>query len=226
MSFRKKTMEEMKNDSQGKVLNDETKRRKANLFDNGMKASYHSRNGAASYMDRDLYQKHLDDHDRALGDGSYTIQLLKPGTTEVAENVPLNFGGRVYYPNANNAYTIVDKDYLEIQLQKANEQEEYLNEVIELASASDKSLMTVLGISDMTTLQNLCGDKAKWGTTNNYLKLPASIVSVDCLPSVMRLYPKESLVFAQAVAKLRAIILAFAPIMDTAGTKKAVRENE
>jgi len=223
MSFRNTYATGKPTDADGKLLNDHDVARKGDLFNNAMKANYYSRSGAASFLDRDLLKKQLDNHDAAIGDGSYTIQLLDPRTGAVAQNTPLNFGGRIYYPNAKDQYTIIDKEYLEIQLQKANEQEEYLNEVIELATASDKSLMTTLGITDYKVLQELCGKHHKFGGKD--FELPESIATVDCLPSVMRLYPKESLIFAQAVAKMRAIILAFAPIMDTMGTKKAVREN-
>lgn len=226
MSFRKKNEEVMTNNFFGKKLEAEEIRRKSNLFDNGMKAGYYSRKGASSFLDRELIKKHLDDEDRALGDGFYTIQMMD-ADGNVASGVPLNFGGRIYYPNAKDQYTIVDRQFLEKQLQKANEQEEYLNEVIELATASDKSLMTVLGLKDFKQLENLCG--AACSQTGNAAEMvesiPKDLRPINCLPSILRLLPKDSLTFSQAVAKLRAILLAYAPIMDTMDTAKTVREN-
>jgi hypothetical protein len=40
----------------------------------------------------------------------------------------------------------------------------------------------------------------------------------------MRLYNKESLIFAQAVAKIRAILMKFAPIIEGIGTNKSIAD--
>jgi hypothetical protein len=188
------------------------------LFDNAMKAGkYYSRTGFASALDTQHVQERVSEHQQGLGSGSYSVKLVDDAGSEL-EGVPLRFGDRIFYPNQKNIYTIVDKDFLNVQLQKANEQEEYLNEVVELATASDQALMTCLGIRSRTDLLRLTGP------ANADADIPESIRPIDCTPSVMRLYNKESLIFAQAVAKIRAILMKFAPIIEGIGTNKSIAD--
>jgi len=212
MSFKKRT-----------TTKEEAKRP---FFDNGMKAGkYFSRSGFASAMDggeKGIINKNVEDYMRGVGEGSYNIALIKPDGTTMYTDRPLNLHGRIYYPDANGVFTMVDKAYLEEQYRREQEKEEYLNEIVELASASDSSLRVVLGNVSQQDLIDIC--KAG-GAGKNGIEISEDIDGVNCLPSIMRLYSKESLIFSQAVSKLRAIIMARAPIIDdSTGTRTAIRD--
>lgn len=199
---------------------------KDTLFNNGMKANkFFTRSGFASAMDSQLLKKNIEDYQRALGEGSYSIKVVDAKGDAVADPV-LNIGGRTYFANGKGVHTIVDKKYMEEELKRAEEVEEYLNEMVEYASASDVSLAKMLN-EQMNTVKEICetgGYAAKITNNDTSNTISKDIDAVNCLPSVMRLYSKESLVFAQAVAKLRAILMTYAPILDDAGTSKALRE--
>jgi len=186
-----------------------------------------TRTGLASIMDNGpngIVSEREKEIKRGIGAGSYSVAMVDKAGNPIKKDTSMNIGGRIFYPDANGVYTFIDRPALEYEAGIAAEVESYIDEIAYLACASDQNFAKVLN-TDLATVRAIC---AKGGCAT--AKPPLDIGKwlddeYSCLPSFLSLLPKESLIFAGGMAKLRAIIKVVMPIMDSnTHTKQAVSE--
>jgi hypothetical protein len=187
---------------------------------------YGSRTGLASAMDAPLISQNLENEARAFGmdynkpshdQGAYCFKLCKAdgGDEANTSTTPLEFAGRLFYPNDKGVFRITDQAYLDRAEQAFKEQQEYLDAMTEKAMISDEMAKYLLGV-DISPLKSGNSIGAQYDHLKQFNGTPDYIAVLD----------RSSIEFSSSLCKLRAFVKQHLPIIDKVTTKKEIKEAE
>jgi hypothetical protein len=184
------------------------------------------RKGLASAMDSGIIQQRQEQEARNYGMlkndgtvdknaiGGYSFQLMSGGAAQTDK--PLNIGGRLFYPNANGQFRIVDQDWLDKTVSQERERFEYIKPIVESCSISNDVASGVLGL-DAATLISLCepgGIAKNMPDAMTEMGVSGQLDKADCSPSFLATLSKDSPLYSEGIAKLTRLCLAFMPIIE------------
>ena len=191
----------------------ESIKNKGNIFD-GRLSQYSgskykgARKGEASVLDGDQsQQRHKNDQIR-LGAGSYKVKYMST-TNEPLANTIIEQDGHAFETDADGVINYVDEHYLNEKYKEIMQVESYIRKIMKVAKTDDM-LQKLLGIS-ADDMRAMC---AADGTIDG-ITLPEEL-KINCLPSIINLYPAGSMQEAAAYSKLKLIVSTFLPCIKSA----------
>jgi hypothetical protein len=201
--------------------NEREKAEKVGFMKTGTKYNkYGSRTGLATAMDGQIIAKNQEDEMRKFNmdpaegtaNGAYCFALTDAKGNKLNKATPLEFGGRLHYPNDEGIYRIVDQGYLDRAEEAYKEQQEYIDDCLSKAMISDEMCGYLLGV-DIDTLRGELGEKGI------VFDNPVQDAFNGC-PDYVALLDKSSIAFSSCLNKLRMYVKQKAPIIEKNTTKK------
>ena len=130
--------------------------------------------------------------------GVYTLRVMKDDGTTAAPNATINIGGRLFRSGGDGNLRILDSEYINDEIVATKEIREYEEKIVEAILVSDTMAEHILG----DNFEYLKGSEDK-GPLKGVSK---TLRDVDASPNVIRYYDPTSVTYAQAIAKIRAIV--------------------
>ncbi len=163
-----------------------------------------SRTGLSSALDVGKIGHEIEKLERNYGEGGYSFKLTNPDGTEFAgvKQTPLNFGGRLFYPNDKGVFKIIDEDYVNALYQREKEANDYLDSVMEKVLVSNYVLSLMLSPEALAT-----ADAGKFS------------------PDEIKLMNPNSVQFSEAIYQLRQLVKSELPVLESMTTKREATEN-
>lgn len=189
------------------------------------------RRGLASAMDTNLVQQNLENRLARYGEGGYTIAVLDANGNK-KPNSTLEIDGKIFKSRADGSHHIVDNSFIEVIERESEQQEEYIRNIVRKVAKSDRIGAHILGLG-LDFFLSLCAPK---GITNaGYYKDifgadptafgDSDLDKFNCKPSFLQVLSQDSSVFAGAISKLKAICMAFTPILQDCTPDGGVQEH-
>lgn len=162
------------------------------------------RQGLGSLLDqKQIEENALKQHER-LGDGY--LRIAKMGNDGPVQSY-INENGLVFKSNDAGVISYVDEGYMIIQKKKKEQQEKYVERILELALTSDEEGAKVCNMSP-EDFASVC---ARGGGVS--LGLPSECATYQCNPDFLDYLAPTDPLFYGGIAKLRAIVKASMPII-------------
>ena len=175
-----------------------------------------SREGVASYLDRDITERRIKTQNENFGGGVITMTMEKDKNGKFP---PLNIGGRVHYPDETTGkIVIVDGSLLNEELRKEQERREYLAQVIDRLSVSNDVCSFALGVNCETLLGS--------GNDGDGVVKDRELITVDATPDAIENYSTDSITYSRAIQKFKQIIKAKMPVIQDLTSASIQHEGE
>lgn len=188
------------------------------------------RKGDASAMDGTSAVDALRKRKALVGEGSYVVGYFSPadGKTPLPYHV-VECNGRAFTTNAEGRITYIDENWLDEEYEQVKFVEEYVHKIAKVCK-TNAMLRQILTLP-MDEVISLCipggmigsGKFASTAAENAAIK---SIDDVNCLPSVLTMYPPNSMLEGQAYAKLTMLIRKFMPAVKPREVTKPKHQND
>lgn len=163
---------------------------------------YEGRSGYRSLMDQASHNKKAIEYDEKYGGtgtgarGVYSLMVRTPDGKAPAPMANINIGGKMFKADKDGNLRILDKAYLDEEIQAFQALKEYEESVVVSVLVSDEMARHVLGDTAYDQL----------GAGSGPTAMSPTLKAIDARPSVIRYYDPTSKDYAQAVAKVRAIV--------------------
>jgi hypothetical protein len=176
-------------------------------------------------MDSGIIEKNLEDEARAFGlknpgdateGGAYCFKMTGEDGSDIKSLTPLEFGGRLFYPNEKGVFRIVDQGFLDRAEQAFKEEQKYIDDMAEKAMISNDMCCYLLGVKDLTPLSK---GKQLDGTARY-----SNLDPFDGTPDYIALLDKQSVEFSSSMCKLRAFVKLHLPIIENMTKQKQIAE--
>ena len=160
------------------------------------------REGLASALDAKKAVRMAEEFADNVGGGAYHFKLTKPDGSNIADidKTPLNFDGKLYYPDNNGVFTIWDETAIETEKEKFRQREETVSEAMEYVLTSNAMCKSLLGLAEFNALNGA-------GAT------PEHIMN----------YSPQSVQFSEAMTLLRQAVRKKLPIIERASKKSDIK---
>jgi hypothetical protein len=202
------------------------------ILPNAIKSGrYNTRKGIYSAMDGALIGKHIEEEALAYGykpgeadkGGSITFARVKTDGSKLdaGDMTPMEFGGRLHYPDVNGVFRIVDNDFIKLQEGKFKEQEEYVNSILRKCLINNHLTAHLLGVSEAQLMNELSKGKDVVGSTDAQKEAFRDFSGV---PEFLNVLDKNSVLFSGGVAKLRSFVKLHLPIIEGLTSKEVVED--
>ena len=172
------------------------------------------RRGEASAMDGTSAVDALTRKKALIGDGNYTVAYLSPvdGVTPLANHV-VECNGRSFKTDHMGRINYLDENWIDEEYEQVKFVEQYVHRLTKVCK-TNAILQKILCIPYKSVI-NLCTPgglvRERVVVTPEEILAVAEIDRVNCLPSVLTMYPPNSMLEAQAYGKLTMIIRKFMP---------------
>lgn len=182
-------------------------------------SSVGKRQGLGSLIDTEL-EENIKKQNRKQGDGYIRIAKTdkkgSPIPTYISEH------GMIFHSNEDKVISYVDEGYMKIQKNKKDQQDKYIEQMLELALTSDEEASNLCNL-DQPEFDDLC---APGGGID--MGLPPACAKFQCNPDFLDYLSPTDPLFYGGIAKLRSIVKLRMPILKTeseTGTTKAYVES-
>ncbi len=192
------------------------------------------RTGLASTMDTDVVYKNLEQRAANYGDGGYTFTMLNPDGM-VKKDSTINIGGRVFRCRADGTFHITDSSMIKLIEQEQRERDEYIRDILKKCAIGDAVAAHILGLGkDFFLRMCAAGGVYAVGKEKLYEAVfqmdyvagdPGDLDKFNCRPSFLHALDQNSTTFSGALSKLKAIVIAFLPILEDTSPGAGVEEH-
>lgn len=179
-----------------------------------------SRKGDSSVLDANQANLEYKKKQAEIGAGAYILQYKNPNGDPL-KNYVIEQDGHAFVTNDNGEIYFVDEHWMNEKYKEIEEIEEYIRKIMKMCK-TDEMGQRLLGLSkqDFVKLCSESGDFSADGKDPSKIYLPDETAKVNCLPSMLTLYPPNSTIEAMAFAKLKAIVRAYMPAIKKAKETK------
>lgn len=174
--------------------------------------------GIGSALDAALVERHIKKERDNMGDGFIQMKVINGDPTK-----PLNIGNRMFYPQADGTYTIIDGKAIDVLYQREKEKREYIESLIERAMTSNEICALLLGMSE-TELDMVLGKASKYGLSQQGPITDPDLLEVDARPESIETYAEDSIVYSRSIQKFKLVFKTKMPIVDNFTTDKVLNE--
>jgi hypothetical protein len=179
------------------------------------------RTGLGSMIDSEL-EENIKKQQRKQGDGYIRIAKVDKGGAKVPTYI--NEHGMIFHSNEDNVISYIDEGYMKIQKAKKDQQDRYIEQMLELALTSDEEASNMCNL-DPTDFQQICAPGG-----GQELGLPPACAKFQCNPDFLDYLSPTDPLFYGGIAKLRSIVKLRMPILksesETGTTKAYVESNK
>jgi len=186
-----------------------------------------ARRGESAFLDGDQADKEYQKKLAKMGPGGFYVSL-KNANKEAVPNFIYNMDGKAYRADDNGDLYLADENWMNEKLKEVEEIESYVTKLMKMCK-TDELGMKLLGLSRREFVE-LCKGVDGTGThprfsdstdgSDGKIYCPNECARVNCLPSMLTLYPPQSQLESYAFCKLRAILTAYMPAVKPASETK------
>ncbi len=178
---------------------------------NGLKSSNYpnaKREGLASILDRDIRRGDAMKNKQALGDGAVKMVFYdEDGAVISGEQASLSLHDVTFTADKNGVFRLIDAGFLD-ELERQEKQKRAYIDMLTEKMVTDEIFQKTLGATE-AEFENI----TRPGGTNLDGTIPNGLLNASARPSVMESYVPASQLYMESLAKQRAIIRHFMPIL-------------
>jgi hypothetical protein len=163
-----------------------------------------SRKGNASVIETNNVIGAIEQRNRNLGHGAYTVGYFDDQGQPLSEAVMEKLG-LPFTPNQDGKFRVVDVGYLKEIKRETDRINEHVNKVLPFC-VSDQITCKILNISQ-DQLEELCDQG------NGHPDMPKALRDFNGMPSFLDGLPPNNLLWSQGMAKLRWVVKLFFPML-------------
>ena len=189
------------------------------FFTNGLKKHnfpHAKREGISSIMDSGIKRGDYRKTKEGLGDGAVSMVFIdEDGNQIVGDEASMTIGDINFSADANGRFRLVDEGWINHEAKIEEERREYVDSLTK-KMVTDNIFRKTLGLS-----KDEFDSLMKSGGGEVGLDLREDIASADSHPSVLASYVPSSQLYLASLAKQRAIIRYFMPIIQKSNETKS-----
>ena len=178
---------------------------------NGLKSSNYpnaKRDGIASILDRDIRRGDAIKNKEALGEGAVSMVFFdEKGDAITGQEASLSLHDVTFTADKAGRFRLVDQGFLDEKERQEKQKRAYIDMLTE-KMVTDEIFQMTLGIND-GEFENV----TKPAGLNLDGSIPNGLLNASARPSVMESYVPASQLYMESLAKQRAIIRHFMPIL-------------